>query len=600
MVKYSVSTAALFAITSLSATTINAEGLVKTSAVRAVVDEVEQQRLRKLYASVATSSHFVTDVETKCNEVIAGNPPVCVNVCETVTTIKSGDKVVEQTSKASQTKCAETTVVGVASEEWAGDGYTEVTVKNDSWKCTETGTWSSLAKPAGTTVKNVWSAPATMNKVRPAEAEGKSAKITATSQAKKESSKGGLRVSNASWGGGGRKLEWAAPAKVQVKVEPAKPKISNVGWGASASVSQKKKVEAKVEHLSQKKKVEAKVERVKTTKVTSASAWSAPAKVPAPTICIESTPTPAPTTCGDRYSTWYYNINSETCVNDDSNMSVLVGEFVNLSECCDKYFDDDCSYEDKCCSMDHHTWYYNEITNVCTNAEGMTGNVWWASDVECCQEKFNEFPCPVVDICYPVETLETDEPTEAPSPAPTKAPSPAPTTCEQLYSTWYFDNSNGKCVSGLSNMGGEAFDSLEVCCGSKYPANEFDYCMEYLNVDMCCLMKYESWYYNSIEGVCTNDPGMVGNGSEQFDDESACCIVQFGSVTACDTSNICIPEPPESSFTLPPTDGDFPLQPTVPETAETPFPSPSPSFGSTPTVSKEVTGPPTLARGGRQ
>ncbi len=138
MVKYSVSTAALFAITSLSATTINAEGLVKTSAVRAVVDEVEQQRLRKLYASVATSSHFVTDVETKCNEVIAGNPPVCVNVCETVTTIKSGDKVVEQTSKASQTKCAETTVVGVASEEWAGDGYTEVTVKNDSWKCTET------------------------------------------------------------------------------------------------------------------------------------------------------------------------------------------------------------------------------------------------------------------------------------------------------------------------------------------------------------------------------------------------------------------------------------------------------------------------------
>lgn len=104
--------------------------------VRTAIDEVEQQRLRKLYG-VATGSHFVTDVETKCEKVITGNPKVCVKVCVEVTSIKSGDSVIEETSKVSETKCEESTIK-VESEAWTGDGYTEVKVKNDSWKCVET------------------------------------------------------------------------------------------------------------------------------------------------------------------------------------------------------------------------------------------------------------------------------------------------------------------------------------------------------------------------------------------------------------------------------------------------------------------------------
>ncbi len=144
MVNYT-GTAALLAITYLSATSIKAEGRQATSTVRVAIDEVEQQRLRKLYG-VATGSHFVTDVQTKCEEVMAGNPKVCLKVCVEVTSIKSGDSVIEETSKVTQTKCDESNVK-VETEGWAGDGYTEVKVKEDSWKCVETVSYDQLSSP---------------------------------------------------------------------------------------------------------------------------------------------------------------------------------------------------------------------------------------------------------------------------------------------------------------------------------------------------------------------------------------------------------------------------------------------------------------------
>jgi hypothetical protein len=435
----------------------------------------------------------------------------------------------------------------------------------------------------------VWSASASSNKVQPTGAKNeKKQQKKVTSQGK-----GGLRVSNASWGGGGRNLGWAAPAQVQVKVEPAKPKISNAGWGGAAKVDTKKKVS----NMDEKPKVTsssawsapAKIKKVVTS---SSSAWSAPARVPAPTICIESTPTPAPTTCNDRYSTWYYSISTGKCVNDDS-MTGLEGEFENLVECCGDYFIDTfCKYEDKCCSMNNHIWYYNTVEKVCTNKGGMDGNVGeWESDVECCKDMFNDiYPCPLVDVCVPEpETILTS--------TPTLAPSAAPTTCEDLYSTWYFDSSNGKCVSGVTGLGSEAFVSLNACCEAKYPDDE-EFCLNFLNVDMCCLMKYDAWYY--IEGVCTNDLSM-GTGSGQFDSESACCKANFGGQFPCDAVNICIPMPPPEVITGEPTGPELlTFAPTTPENFETPFPSPAPSFGSTPTVSKETTGPPTFSRGGRK
>ena len=380
---------------------------------------------------------------------------------------------------------------------------------------------------------------------------------------------------------------WGAPAQVQVKVEPAKPKISNVGWGAAAKVSDiKKKVEKKNEVKTKVNTASAWSAPAKIKKVVStSSSWSAPARVSAPTICTESTPTPAPTTCEDRYSTWYYN--GEKCVNDDS-MSGLVGEFDLLLECCEEYFTDDfCKYEDKCCSMNNHVWYYNEGSNKCTNDGSMVGNVGaWDSDFECCGAKFGIFPCPVTDVCIP----------EEPETILTATPTAAPTTCEALYSSWYYDPSNGKCVSGVAGFGGGEFASVDACCEANYPGEEaFEYCMEYLNEDMCCVMKYEAWYFNGAE--CTNDPSLlVGISGEKFESAAKCCQAAFVGA-ACAVNDICKPVPPETTVT------EEPSEPVTEEPSEPEIltfqPSPAPSFGSTPTVSKETTGPPTSSRGGR-
>ena len=133
MVHYSASAKSLLALTCLTATAINADARTKISTVRAVVDDIEQQRLRKLYGTSA-ASHFVTDVQTKCDEVWAGNPKVCLKVCVEVTTIKSGESVVEETSKVSESKCKESAAIAEVSN-WGGDGYTEV--KKANYKCVE-------------------------------------------------------------------------------------------------------------------------------------------------------------------------------------------------------------------------------------------------------------------------------------------------------------------------------------------------------------------------------------------------------------------------------------------------------------------------------
>jgi len=44
-------------------------------------------------------------VQTECEEVIAGYPKVCIQVCTEVTSIMNGDEIVEEYSSASQHKC---------------------------------------------------------------------------------------------------------------------------------------------------------------------------------------------------------------------------------------------------------------------------------------------------------------------------------------------------------------------------------------------------------------------------------------------------------------------------------------------------------------
>ena len=75
---------------------------------------------------------------------------------------------------------------------------------------------------------------------------------------------------------------------------------------------------------------------------------------------------------------------------------------------------------------------------------------------------------------------------------------------------------------------------------------------------------------------------------DYFDTVGECCTDAFGGVQNCNYVDVCVPTGVPSP------------NPTQVEVLETPepttyMPSPAPTFGSTPTVSKETTGPPTMA-----
>ena len=150
MVNYSASATALLALSSQVITAINAE---RSESVRR--DGRERQGLRKL------SGFDETDVQTRCELVIEGNPLVCVKVCVTVTSMKKDDDTIEEYSEVKQEKCASgwendgnwkgdtewptyfpTQTYGPTQGDdehdivdWTDDGWKSYS-KDNSWKCT--------------------------------------------------------------------------------------------------------------------------------------------------------------------------------------------------------------------------------------------------------------------------------------------------------------------------------------------------------------------------------------------------------------------------------------------------------------------------------
>jgi hypothetical protein len=150
MVNYIASAATLLALTtSLTTTTIHAAE--RTMNLRR---NDEQRKLS--YGGGLSNSHFVSDTQTECEEVIEGNPPVCVIVCVEVTSIYNGETLVDETSKVNQSKCESTVeevatgsptnhptyliaeVAGIEETEftsdidWVGDGYKSTTATFNS------------------------------------------------------------------------------------------------------------------------------------------------------------------------------------------------------------------------------------------------------------------------------------------------------------------------------------------------------------------------------------------------------------------------------------------------------------------------------------
>ncbi len=173
----------------------------------------------------------------------------------------------------------------------------------------------------------------------------------------------------------------------------------------------------------------------------------------------------------------------------------------------------------------------------------------------------------------------TPTPTPAPTPAPTLAPTPAPTpaptapvetvtfaptTC--LDRKWYF--SDGICTNGNDEDG--SYSNLQSCCEEAQPGEECEF------KDVCCMMR--KWYF--ADGKCTN--GFAPPEGGVFSSLVECCEAEQTIEKICTFDDVCVPE----ESTTP-----------APSVIFTPQPSTdSPTFGSTPTVSKEVTGPPTIPR----
>jgi hypothetical protein len=278
----------------------------------------------------------------------------------------------------------------------------------------------------------------------------------------------------------------------------------------------------------------------------------------------------------------YYNAGG-ICTNEG--MTPLGGtSYSGLLECCEATQPEgECEFVDICCEM--RSWYLS-TSGVCTNGFLEIGE--FTTLQECCEETQPDVNCLYDDICSPnpptpeptAVEIVTSEPTYTeigtPVPTPIEIETPAPTTCmEQEYYT-----AGGICTNeGITPPGGTAFPTLLECCEETQTAEECEF------VDICCEMRL--WYL-SESGVCTN--GFTQDG--EFASLQECCE-ETQSGADCLYDDICNPDPPAPT--------PIEVVSMVPTLLFTPEPTPGegtgePTFGSTPTVSKEVTGPPTKGR----
>ncbi|KAL3761538.1 hypothetical protein ACHAW5_003086 [Stephanodiscus triporus] len=197
--------------------------------------------------------------------------------------------------------------------------------------------------------------------------------------------------------------------------------------------------------------------------------------------------------------------------------------------------------------------------------------------------------------CSTSPTCPTPEPEPTPEPSPTEdvslpptlkpscgtsptCPTPMPTVCTEQQ--WYFDDQ--QCTRGPGMIPDDneiLYPNPESCClasGFDYPEDcpVYDGCypkptpqpsLDESTTPMPTACEERLWYFNS--GICTNGYDMpIDNGNNMYSTLKECCEMN-GMINECSFNDVCL-----EVFTY------------------------SPTFGSTPTVSKETTGPPTLSR----
>lgn len=326
-----------------------------------------------------------------------------------------------------------------------------------------------------------------------------------------------------------------------------------------------------------------------------------PRPTPKPTFAFVIPPTtPAPTPCEAQR----FFLVDGVCTND---VFLLGGtSYRSAMQCCNVNYgrgsmnNGNCEYVDICNTPAPVTpaptpcgdqiFYFNG--NICSNAMAMPGAAAYNTVMACCNMNFgmgsfNNGSCNIEDECN----------TPQPSPSPV---TPAPTPCDAQ--VFYFDGST--CTNELV-LGDDVsfYNSLNRCCNQNFgPGSLSGGDCEY--TDICSTepptpspatpspTACEDQVFYFVGSMCTNELELdelilgelvlgelvLGNDLPFYNSLNRCCNQNFGpgslSRGDCEYTDICGTEPPTpspSSITNPPT------------------------FGNTPTVSTELTGPPTLS-----
>jgi len=256
-------------------------------------------------------------------------------------------------------------------------------------------------------------------------------------------------------------------------------------------------------------------------------------------------------------------------------------------------------------------WHPNPGFKLCTNdgdypanwvSEAMFDQYFHESLKECCKAVFGTTTCEYDDICAtsppspsPTKTQETSPPSLAPVVTIiTPAPSPAPSTCEER--KWYAVSTNTEelCSNGYdipAGWGGSEiyYDSLEECCQEEFSSNTCPF------KDVCNTpiptQAPQSPAPSPKPSPFPSVPIITPNPTEEkilTPQPSSPSPTTEAPVSPAPT--ISTPFPVVTIITPIPTEAPVTPRPSF-------FPTASPSFGSTPTVSKETTGPPTMMRG---
>jgi hypothetical protein len=167
---------------------------------------------------------------------------------------------------------------------------------------------------------------------------------------------------------------------------------------------------------------------------------------------------------------------------------------------------------------------------------------------------------------------------------------------------------NGVCTNDIFMMGATSYGSAMECCNINMGSGSMlsgtcsyvDTCNpEPLTTPPPTPCEGIPFYYSG--GMCSNSGTVISGATGPFTTAEQCCDMNFGTGSmyiatfdgGCNYDDSCNPPPPVSSLVTPP--------PTLMPPEPTPAPSSfemltvNPTSGSTPTVSTEVTGPPTVA-----